>query len=94
MNKTEVYSWRITPQIKRSLEREARREGTSVSVLLERIAKEWILLRQDRDDDAEVQRRLRDSATKTIGSISGKNPNRSEQARATVRKRISLRHGR
>ena len=94
MNKTEVYSWRITPQIKRSLEREARREGTSVSVLLERIAKEWIVLRQNSDDDEESQRRLRDSATKTIGSISGKSPGRSVQARASVRKRLSLRHGR
>jgi len=94
MNKTEVYSWRISPQIKRTLEQEARREGTSVAVLLERITKEWILSRTDREGDDEKQAHLRASVNRTIGAISGSNPNRAAQARATIRKRILLRHGR
>jgi hypothetical protein len=91
--KTEVYSWRISPQIKRTLEQEARKAGTSVAVLLERITKEWLLARNDRENDEERQTHLRASVNRTIGVISGKNPNRSKQTRATVRKRIALRHG-
>jgi hypothetical protein len=36
--KTEVYSWRFSAHRKAELEEEARREGTSVSALLDRIA--------------------------------------------------------
>jgi len=94
MSKTEVYSWRITSHIKRTLELEARREGTSIAVLLERITKEWIVSRKGGDGDNEEQARLRTAAGKTIGAIGGTNARRAESARSAIRKRIALRHGR
>jgi hypothetical protein len=94
MSKTEVYSWRITPHIKRTLDLEARREGTSIAVLLERITKEWIISRKGRDGDDEEQARLQIAASKAIGTIAGTNTRRAESARSAIRKRIALRHGR
>jgi hypothetical protein len=94
MSKTEVYSWRITPHIKRTLDLEARREGTSIAVLLERITKEWISARKGDDGDPEEQARLRTAANKAIGTIAGTNTRRAESARSAIRKRIALRHGR
>jgi hypothetical protein len=94
MNKTEVYSWRITPHIKRTLEHEARREGTSVSVLLERITTEWILSRRDQANDEAEQGRLHAAVDRTLGTIQGRHPKRAESVKSAVRKRISVRYGR
>jgi hypothetical protein len=41
--KTEVYSWRVSPDIKTGLEREARRRKMSVSAVLDLAAREWLL---------------------------------------------------
>jgi hypothetical protein len=40
--KTEVYSWRVFPDLKRGLEREARRQKISVSAALGLAAREWL----------------------------------------------------
>ena len=40
--KTEVYSWRVSPQRKAELEGEARREGTSLAKLLDDITANWL----------------------------------------------------
>lgn len=40
--KDQVYSWRISAQKKAELESEARREGTSLARLLEKITAEWL----------------------------------------------------
>ena len=42
MTKSEVYSWRVSPDLKMQLEVAARDEKTSVGTLLERIAREWL----------------------------------------------------
>lgn len=63
--KTEVYSWRLSTNLKANLEREARRRKTSVSALLDLAAQEWLTKcsGESRDDDKE-QQRLRRAATK------------------------------
>ncbi len=95
MAKTEVYSWRVDPQIKMALEAEARRQRRSVADVLDMIAKEWLASRKadDWQDDAE-QARLHAAAAKWIGSISGGDPHRSQKVRETVRKRLRERYGR
>jgi hypothetical protein len=93
MNKTEVYSWRISPATKAAIENEARREKTTVAALLDRITKEWIESRRGETDDAE-QERLHARIDKTIGAISGNNPKRSERVREGVRHRLKRRYGR
>jgi hypothetical protein len=41
--KTEVYSWRVSTNVKAGLEREARRRKTSVSAILDMAAQEWLM---------------------------------------------------
>ena len=40
--KTEVYSWRVSSELKTSLEREARRRGISVFAALAAAVREWL----------------------------------------------------
>lgn len=94
MNKTEVYSWRVTSHTKSALETEARREGLTVSALLDRITKEWLKSGRRQILDEAEQERLQASVRKTIGTISGGNPGRAKQAGKAIRKRLRERHGR
>jgi len=95
MAKSEVYSWRVDPQIKMALEAEARSEGTTVAEVLDRIAKQWLEARkqQNGDDEAE-QARLHAAAAKCFGTLSMGDPHGSEKVRETVRKRLEERYGR
>ena len=94
MKKTEVYSWRVTPAAKAAIENAARREGTTISALLDRITKEWIQERRGHLDEEAEQKRLQDEVRKTIGTISGGGRTRAESAGATVRARLKYRYGR
>jgi hypothetical protein len=91
--KTDVYSWRVTSAKKTALENRARREGASLAQLLDRITQEWMEARNDETDSGE-QRRLHAAVRKTLGVIAGKSPQRAEQSRAAIRKRLEDRHGR
>lgn len=42
MSKTEVYSWRVDPALKRELEGIARAEKTSLSAVLDRACRSWL----------------------------------------------------
>ncbi len=46
MGKSEVYSWRISSDIRTGLELEARRAGSTMAGLLDRIAQEWLEARR------------------------------------------------
>jgi hypothetical protein len=93
--KTEIYTWRLSRDLKEALETEARREKVSIAVLLDRGVRE--LLQKDgvqgAGDEAE-QRRLHAQARKSIGAIAGVNPLRAESARSLIRERLAQRHGR
>ncbi|MGA3239815.1 MAG: hypothetical protein ABSG03_26365 [Bryobacteraceae bacterium] len=92
--KTEVYTLRLSRDLKEALESEARREKVSIAALLDRGARQ--LLQKDSaqgtSDDAE-QLRLHAQARKSIGRIAGVNPLRAESARSLVRERLARRHG-
>lgn len=103
---TEVYSWRLSSDLKMALEEAARVQSKSLEELLEQIARDWLAQtknqnadKEDEDkkedeDEEELQRRLHSSAMRFIGTLNGGNPNRSENARSEVRARIARRHGR
>ena len=92
--RTEVYSWRVSQDLKSELEREARRRGISLSALLDVAATEWLAgTPGDPDSDSE-QKRIRDKAAKWIGSLASGNPLRSENVRPAVRDRLRRRYGR
>lgn len=85
MAKSEVYSWRLSPEVKRSLEDEARRRSVTLAEMLDQIAHEF-LARRTRPDDA--QDRVRAAARRWIGSISGGGARRSERVRELVRDQL------
>jgi hypothetical protein len=94
MSKSEILSWRLSPDLKVALERRARMEGRSVSGLLDRVVQDWLRNgRSDADDEAE-QARLNREVAKYIGTISGGNPRRAETARETIRERLRKAHER
>ena len=90
----EVYSRRVTPELKTALEHEARREGQSVGALLERIATEWLIARRPAADGDDEQVRLHAIASKTFGPIAGGDPRRSSAIRTAIRRRLVARRGR
>jgi hypothetical protein len=92
--KTEVYSWRVSTDIKTSLEREARRRNLSLSRILDLAATDWLKKSASPGDDEARQRQIQQDALKCFGVIAGGNPRRSENAQNAVRQRIRRRHGR
>lgn len=91
--KTEVYSWRVTPELKRALEEQARRRGSSVAGLLEEIAQGWLSLHENSDTSAEQTRRHR-AARRWFGAIELPDPGTSENVRRVVRERLQKGYGR
>src|SRR5262249_5444891 len=94
MKRSEVYSWRVAPEVKAALEYEARREGHSVGRLLERIATEWLVTRRRATNSDEEQVRLHTAAAKTFGKVAGGDPGRSSSIRTAIRRRLAARRGR
>jgi hypothetical protein len=95
MQKSEVYSWRLSPRLKAELEEEARSKQKSMAELLEDIAEDWLRrARNEGEGEVEKQQRLRDSAMKFIGTLQGDRPDRAENARSEIRARLARRHGR
>lgn len=93
MKKSEVYSWRVSPVLKASLEDAARRERSSVARLLERIVQEHLSESESAEDRAE-QERLHAKVARLAGTISGSDPSRSRRVRELVRERLRRRYGR
>jgi hypothetical protein len=91
--KTEVYSWRVSATRKADLESEARREGTSVAELLERITSDWLQERHaSRNGEEAEQAALRRRVMATVGTIRGGDPTLATRAREVVRERIARKH--
>jgi len=94
MQKTEVYSWRVSPHLKSELEEAARAERKSLAALLEEIAADWLARSRGREQEDDGQERLRAAAMKCAGTIQSGQAHRAENARSEVRSRIARRHGR
>ena len=93
--KSEVYSWRLSRDLKSDLENAAHRERLSVAQLLERIAREWLQARASavEDDEAE-QERLRAIAMQFAGTLRSGDPELSEKVSERVRERLLRAHAR
>jgi hypothetical protein len=90
--RTEVYSWRLSAARKADLEGEARREGTSVSKLLEQITGDWLAQRRNGASDDEEQAAIRRRAAGAIGSIRGGDLTRSARASELAGEIIARKH--
>jgi hypothetical protein len=86
--KTEVYSWRLSTELKTTLEQEARRRKIPVSAVLDTAVQEWIESGRGDSGSDEEQQRLRAAAMACVGSITGNNPDRAENASKSVRERL------
>jgi hypothetical protein len=92
--KTEVYSWRVSSELKQHLEREARRRKASVASILDAAAREWLRKSRTSIADDEEQKRLHAAIEPLLGSISGGDPHRSESVSEIVRAGLKKRYGR
>ena len=90
--KTVVCRWRLSSERKADLIEEARREGTSLSALLDRVTGEWLARRQRRYQDEAEQAAIRKRAMAAIGTISGVDPTRSARTGELVREIILRKH--
>jgi len=86
--KSEVYSWRVSTDLKTGLEREAHRRKISVSAALDLAARDWLNKGGAEIDGGEEQLRLQKAASKCFGALASGNPHRSENARQAVRQRL------
>lgn len=95
MNKTEVYSWRLSRDMKISLEEAALRKQKSISQLLETIVNEWLAESYQAGDsrDDEEQARLQEAAATCFSAFGSENPERSESIRQELRARLAKRRG-
>ena len=91
MNKTEVYTWRLSPVTKAALEEAARKQNRSIADLLEEIVSAN-LSQSGQESDAERQRALHAHAAEFAGSLAGANSRRAESARELVRSRLKKRN--
>ena len=91
MNKTEVYTWRLSPVTKAALEEAARKQNRSIADLLEEIVSAN-LSQSGQESDAERQRLLHTRAAEFAGSLGGADARRAEQARERVRTRLKRRN--
>jgi hypothetical protein len=89
--KTEVYSWRVSPEIKTGMEQEARRRRISLSAALDLAAEEWLAKTGPAEDVREEQIRLQNAASACFGVLANGNVRRSENERQAVRQRLQRR---
>jgi hypothetical protein len=92
--KSEVYTWRVSPSMKASLEEAARNTKRSVASLLDEIVAERLATGQTGESEMDNQRRLHARAARFAGRFSGTDPLRSAKAKARVRARLSERRAR
>ena len=92
--RSEVYSWRLSADLKSDLEREARLRKVTVSSVLESAVRDWLKNGNADASDDEAQRRLHTAATACFGVLASGNSRRYETARDALRKRLRRRYGR
>lgn len=92
--KTEVYSWRVSSDLKSDLERAARHRRVPLSAILEEAARRWLRESAAKLSDDETQRRLHDAVEPWIGALSGLHPADAQSVRRVIRRRLARRYGR
>lgn len=95
MNKTEVYSWRVDPELKAELEAAARAEKTSVGDLLDQAARKLLDTRKKPESKADQARR-RQAFLKLIEDISVDGdgiPATNKRVREVMTANLEVRYG-
>jgi hypothetical protein len=92
--KTEVYSWRVSAELKSDLECAARQRRISLSAALDLAAREWLSRTDVNEDDLDRQQQLHRASEKLFGSITPGESRRSERVSELMRGRLRRQHGR
>jgi hypothetical protein len=88
--KSEVYSWRLSAELKAEIEEQARSESKSMSALLEELASNGLRdRRRGRSGRAAVRAILLRRVLPTVGTIRSGDPNLASNVSRTVRARIA-----
>lgn len=93
MNKSEVYSWRLSPDLKEALEEAARERGASLSALLEEVVRGWLESDPGVEEEGK-QTRLHQVAARHLGVLAGRDPGRSQRVGEVLRERLGRRRAR
>lgn len=72
--RTEVYSWRLSGDLKSNLEREARLRKVPVSAVLETAVRDWLKKGETDLSEEDAQRRLHTAAASCFGVVASGNP--------------------
>jgi hypothetical protein len=91
---TEVYSWRVSSELKSDLEREARLRKTSLSAVLTMAVRDWLRQSATNVEGDEEQRQLHEAASQCLGAFADGNPRRAENARQAIRERLRRQNAR
>ncbi len=96
MAKSEVYSWRLSTQMKRVLEEIARRQKQSISSLLEKIVIQSLRHGVEgwNEEEAALQERLHAAGLAAIGKLNSGRADRSKRVRTDVRRKLQRQHER
>ena len=93
--KTDVYSWRVSSDLKSDLERKARERKVPVSHILDSAVRHWLKQSEgDSMDEEKIQRKLHASVETCIGSLALGNSRGAQSARETIRQRLKERYAR
>lgn len=92
MVKNEVYSWRVSSDLKSAIEEAARRAGVTSAQLLELAVRHWLEKNGRRDDGEQAALHARVRAT--LGTVRGGRPGRAERAGELVKDKLKRRHAR
>src|SRR5258707_764572 len=92
--KSNVYSWRLSSELKTELERAARLRRAPVSEVLEQAVRDWLAQNvAELADDEKNQRELRAAAGRCFGTIKGLGAYHAGRGREIVRQGLRGRKG-
>jgi hypothetical protein len=92
--KTEVYSWRVSSELKSDLERAARHRRVPLAFVLEEAARKWLAESAAKLSDDESQSKLHAAVEPFIGALASIGPADAHSARKIIRRRLARRYGR
>jgi hypothetical protein len=88
--KTEVYSWRLSADLKAEIEDQARSESKSMSALLEELTSDGLRVRRrGNSGQATARAALLKRVLPTVGTIRSGDPYLASKVNQTVRGRIA-----
>ena len=92
--KTEVYSWRVSRDLKENLEQAARSRKKPVASILDEAARQWLEKNSPCCTDDAVQQQMRDALMKCVGTFADGNRYGSENVSRSVKEILRRKHDR